>query len=136
MGETSLAGGTGGREEWAFVLTGLNTPATPPLRLPWILRTQIVLQLSAPSVTAAHPSPPPFRILRMEILLEPFDDIVPRAAAPPPRAEAEANRRVKKKEKKNLSLLSFGEEAQEEEGAQQVGDDTFWGEGLKNEAEG
>lgn len=72
----------------------------------------------------------------MEILLEPFDDIVPRAAAPPPRVEAEANRRVKKKEKKNLSLLSFGEEAQEEEGAQQVGDETFWGEGLKNEAEG
>ena len=55
----------------------------------------------------------------MEVLLEPFDDIVPRPrpAAPPPSASEEEARRKRKKEKKNLSLLSFGEEAEQEERA-------------------
>jgi len=57
----------------------------------------------------------PPRILRMEVLLEPFDDIVPRpAVAAAPTAEEEARKR-RKKEKKNLSLLSFGDEAEAEE---------------------
>ncbi|EOD24260.1 Petidyl-prolyl cis-trans isomerase putative cyclophilin involved in protein folding and posttranslational modification [Emiliania huxleyi CCMP1516] len=55
-----------------------------------------------------RPTYPP-RILRMEVLLEPFDDIVPRpsAVAPPPEPAAKKRR----KGVKNLSLLSFGEEA-------------------------
>ena len=51
-----------------------------------------------------------------EILLEPFDDIVPRDL---PKAPEEAPKKKKKKEKKNLSLLSFGEEAAEEDKALQ-----------------
>jgi len=55
-----------------------------------------------------RPTYPP-RILRMEVLLEPFDDIVPRpsAVAPPPEPAAKKRR----KGVKNLSLLSFGEQA-------------------------
>ena len=49
-------------------------------------------------------------------MLEPFDDIVPRAL---PKAPEEAPKKKKKKEKKNLSLLSFGEEAAAEEVALQ-----------------
>jgi len=64
-----------------------------------------------------RPCYPP-RIQRFEVLLEPFDDIVPR-----PRVLTEASdhapKKKKKKEKKNLSLLSFGEEAAEEERALQ-----------------
>ena len=56
------------------------------------------------------------RIERTEILLEPFDDIVPRDL---PKAPEEAPKKKKKKEKKNLSLLSFGEEAAEEDKALQ-----------------
>lgn len=60
----------------------------------------------------------PPRIERTEILLEPFDDIVPREK---PKAATEAPTKKKKKEKKNLSLLSFGEEAAaEDEALQQV----------------
>lgn len=49
------------------------------------------------------------RIERVEILLEPFDDIVPRSLTKVVAEEAPPKK--KKKEKKNLSLLSFGEEA-------------------------
>jgi peptidyl-prolyl cis-trans isomerase SDCCAG10 len=63
----------------------------------------------------------PPQIKRTEILLDPFDDIVPREkAAPAP----EPAKKPKKKEKKNLSLLSFGEEAAAEEqelGAPEIG---------------
>ena len=55
----------------------------------------------------------PPRIERVEVLYEPFDDIVPRARAAP---VVEAPKK-KRKEKKNLSLLSFGDEAAEEEAA-------------------
>lgn len=56
----------------------------------------------------------------VEILLEPFDDIVPRAQVKQP--EQELKPRKKKKEKKNFSLLSFGEEAAAEDAVlQQVG---------------
>ena len=64
----------------------------------------------------------PPRISRVEVLLEPFDDIVPRA----PKAASAAGgtgageggapaAKKRKKEKKNLALLSFGAEAAEEE---------------------
>ena len=50
------------------------------------------------------------------MLLEPFDDIVPRAKQPTAAEAAEGGgKRRKKKEKKNFALLSFGEEAQAEE---------------------
>jgi peptidyl-prolyl cis-trans isomerase SDCCAG10 len=58
-----------------------------------------------------RPTYPP-RIQRTEILLDPFDDIVPREKVVAVDAVA---KRPKRKEKKNLSLLSFGEEAAEEE---------------------
>ncbi|KAL1504394.1 hypothetical protein AB1Y20_010800 [Prymnesium parvum] len=58
-----------------------------------------------------RPTFPP-RIQRTEVLLEPFDDIVPRAQEV---VQEEAPKKKKKKEKKNLSLLSFGEEAAAEE---------------------
>ena len=80
-----------------------------------------LLATAAPPVhLRPHPTSPPHRrVLRMEVLLEPFDDIVPRPrpAAPPPSASEEEARRKRKKEKKNLSLLSFGEEAEQEERA-------------------
>ena len=58
------------------------------------------------------------RVERVEILLEPFDDIVPRDQAPPPEPEVK-QRSKKKKEKKNFSLLSFGEEAAAEDASSQ-----------------
>merc|ERR1740130_1120994 len=58
-----------------------------------------------------RPTYPP-RIQRTEILLDPFDDIVPREKVV---AVDAAAKRPKRKEKKNLSLLSFGEEAAGEE---------------------
>ena len=56
----------------------------------------------------------PPRIERTEVLLEPFDDIVPRAPKPAA-AEEEPSKKRRKKEKKNLNLLSFGEEAADDE---------------------
>ena len=55
------------------------------------------------------------RIERCEVLLEPFDDIVPRSPAAPAAAAAAAavaaaTAKPRKKEKRNLNLLSFGEE--------------------------
>nr|GEY14918.1 peptidyl-prolyl cis-trans isomerase CYP57 [Tanacetum cinerariifolium] len=61
-------------------------------------------------------SPP--KILSIEVLWNPFDDVFPRAvpakSLPSTIAEAD-NKDTKKKPKKKLNLLSFGEEAQEEE---------------------
>ena len=62
-----------------------------------------------------RPEYPP-RIERFEVLLEPFDDIVPRAKQQTAAEAAEGGgKKRKKKEKKNFALLSFGEEAQAEE---------------------
>nr|XP_043628641.1 peptidyl-prolyl cis-trans isomerase CYP57 [Erigeron canadensis] len=61
-------------------------------------------------------SPP--KILSIEILWNPFDDVVPRVAPAKslPSTTTEAgNKDTKKKATKKLNLLSFGEEAQEEE---------------------
>lgn len=60
-------------------------------------------------------SPP--KILSIELLWNPFDDVYPRAAPAKslPSTTAEApNKDTKKKATKKLNLLSFGEEAQEE----------------------
>ncbi|CAN0350046.1 unnamed protein product, partial [Ectocarpus fasciculatus] len=73
-----------------------------------------------------RPLEPP-RLISVEVLLNPFDDIVPRdlsagggeaavAAAAAAAAEAEAKKKRRKKQgKKDFKLLSFGEEADQEE---------------------
>ncbi|KAM7510806.1 hypothetical protein LguiB_009681 [Lonicera macranthoides] len=61
-------------------------------------------------------SPP--KIISVEVLWNPFDDIVPRVAPAkslPPSTIDTDNRDMKKKATKKLNLLSFGEEAEEEE---------------------
>ncbi|XVF35306.1 hypothetical protein REPUB_Repub18cG0134100 [Reevesia pubescens] len=63
------------------------------------------------------PLDPPPRIKSVEVLWNPFEDIVPRVTSRPlirPTAEAES-KDLKKKPVKKLNLLSFGEEAEEEE---------------------
>lgn len=71
-----------------------------------------------------RPLDPP-RLISVEVLLNPFDDIVPRdlsggpaaaAAEAEAAAAAEAKRKRRKKQgKKDFKLLSFGEEADQEE---------------------
>ncbi|KAI3991964.1 hypothetical protein MKX01_012909 [Papaver californicum] len=64
-----------------------------------------------------RPLDPPPKILSVEVLWNPFDDIVPRQGVKPsicPTAEVE-NKDQKKKAVKKLNLLSFGEEAEQEE---------------------
>uniref|UniRef100_A0A5B7BEZ3 Putative peptidyl-prolyl cis-trans isomerase CYP57 n=1 Tax=Davidia involucrata TaxID=16924 RepID=A0A5B7BEZ3_DAVIN len=65
-----------------------------------------------------RPLDPPPMIISVEVLWNPFDDIVPRAAPakslPSSKVDAE-NKDSKKKAVKKLNLLSFGEEAEEEE---------------------
>lgn len=71
-----------------------------------------------------RPLEPP-RLISAEVLLNPFDDIVPRnlSGGGPAGAEAEAlaaaaeakRKRRKKQGKKDFKLLSFGEEADQEE---------------------
>ena len=58
----------------------------------------------------------PPKVIRVEVLLEPFDDIVPRQKVAAEPADG-GPKKKRKKEKKNLSLLSFGEEAAADEGA-------------------
>ena len=65
----------------------------------------------SPNATQDRPTYPP-RVQRTEILFDPFDDIVPREKVV---VEDPVAKRPKRKEKKNLALLSFGEEAAEEE---------------------
>ncbi|KAJ7966402.1 putative Peptidyl-prolyl cis-trans isomerase [Quillaja saponaria] len=64
-----------------------------------------------------RPLDPPPRILSVEVLWNPFDDIIPRAP-PKPLTQVTTdtvNKDSKKKAVKKLNLLSFGEEAEEEE---------------------
>lgn len=64
-----------------------------------------------------RPLDPPPKLLSVEVLWNPFEDIVPRAPSRPSiqtTTEAE-NKDIKKKAVKKLNLLSFGEEAEEEE---------------------
>ncbi|VVA11766.1 PREDICTED: peptidyl-prolyl [Prunus dulcis] len=64
-----------------------------------------------------RPLDPPPRILSVEVLWNPFDDIVPRVRAKPSTESTNDadNKDTKKKAVKKLNLLSFGEEAEEEE---------------------
>ncbi|KAL6215285.1 hypothetical protein ACLB2K_014716 [Fragaria x ananassa] len=64
-----------------------------------------------------RPLDPPPRILSVEVLWNPFDDIVPRASSRSlvQAADDTDNKETKKKAVKKLNLLSFGEEAEEEE---------------------
>ncbi|KAK3011041.1 hypothetical protein RJ639_012662 [Escallonia herrerae] len=65
-----------------------------------------------------RPLDPPPKIISVEVLWNPFDDIVPRAAPPrslPSSTLDTSNKDTKKKATKKLNLLSFGEEAEEEE---------------------
>ncbi|KAK8509197.1 hypothetical protein V6N13_062254 [Hibiscus sabdariffa] len=64
-----------------------------------------------------RPLDPPPKIKSVEVLWNPFEDLVPRVTSRSsiePTAEAE-NKDSKKKAVKKLNLLSFGEEAEEEE---------------------
>lgn len=65
-----------------------------------------------------RPHDPPV-LKRIEILSNPFNDIVPRETRPDPAAAADAKLKQKKKKKgkKALNVLSFGDEAAEEEQA-------------------
>uniref|UniRef100_A0A0B7AA45 Spliceosome-associated protein CWC27 homolog n=1 Tax=Arion vulgaris TaxID=1028688 RepID=A0A0B7AA45_9EUPU len=56
----------------------------------------------------------PHKIIRTEILFNPFDDIIPRVIK---KVKKEEDKKIKSKSKatKNFSLLSFGEEAEEDE---------------------
>jgi peptidyl-prolyl cis-trans isomerase SDCCAG10 len=49
----------------------------------------------------------------VEVLHNPFDDIVPRVKATPTPVDASAGK-SRQKRKKNFKLLSFGDEAEEE----------------------
>ncbi|CAK9136657.1 unnamed protein product, partial [Ilex paraguariensis] len=65
-----------------------------------------------------RPLDPPPNVISVEVLWNPFDDIIPRVASarslPSSRVDTDT-RDPKKKVKKNVNLLSFGEEAIEEE---------------------
>uniref|UniRef100_A0A7N0RF10 PPIase cyclophilin-type domain-containing protein n=1 Tax=Kalanchoe fedtschenkoi TaxID=63787 RepID=A0A7N0RF10_KALFE len=64
-----------------------------------------------------RPFDPAPKIKSVEILWNPFDDIIPRVTAKPlPSSTTDTdNKETKKKPVKKLNLLSFGEEAEEEE---------------------
>lgn len=71
-----------------------------------------------------RPLDPP-RLLRADVLLNPFDDIIPRTTREEKEAAAVAERKRKEEEKrgarkgaKNFKLISFGDEAEEEEAAE------------------
>ena len=61
-----------------------------------------------------RPLDPP-SLMRVEVLVSPFDDIVARAPVAAPSAATGGTSRRKKRKKRDLKLLSFGEEAAEEE---------------------
>ena len=76
------------------------------------------LQIAEMETEGDRPVEPHPKILKTEVLWNPFDDIVPRHADEPLAddvADADAAPRKKKKQKKKLNLLSFGEEAGEED---------------------
>ena len=77
------------------------------------------LQIADLEVDGDRPVEPYPKILKTEIVWNPFEDIVPRVMkkldGDVDDEEAGDTRKKKKKEKKKLNLLSFGEEAGEEE---------------------
>ena len=74
-----------------------------------------VLQMNELEVDGEVPTYPP-KIISTQVLHSPFDDIVPREIARPGQAKPKTKKSERKKlKKKNTSLLSFGEEADEED---------------------
>ena len=77
------------------------------------------LQIADLEVDGDRPVEPYPKILKAEIVWNPFEDIVPRVTkkldGDVDDAEPGGEKKKKKKEKKKLNLLSFGEEAGEEE---------------------
>ena len=74
-----------------------------------------VLQMNELEVNGEVPMYPP-KILSTQVLHSPFDDIVPRQIARAEQPKAKSKKRERKKlKKKNTSLLSFGEEADEQD---------------------
>ena len=77
------------------------------------------LQIADLEVDGDRPVEPYPKILKAEIVWNPFEDIVPRVTkkldGDVDDAELGGEKKKKKKEKKKLNLLSFGEEAGEEE---------------------
>lgn len=69
------------------------------------------LQIAEVEVEGDRPLDPAPRVLKTEVLWNPFDDVAPRARADAA-AREEPGARRKKKETKKLNLLSFGEEAE------------------------
>ncbi|XP_032218744.2 spliceosome-associated protein CWC27 homolog isoform X2 [Nematostella vectensis] len=61
-----------------------------------------------------HPLYPP-KVIRTEVLSNPFDDIEPRQNQRKPEKKANHEKKPKVKGTKNFSLLSFGEEAEDDE---------------------
>ena len=72
------------------------------------------IQIGNVETEGDRPIDPAPKILRVEVLANPFPDIEPRRRASEAEAEVEDFRK-QKKAKKKLALLSFGEEAAEEE---------------------
>ncbi|KAK4787116.1 hypothetical protein SAY86_010949 [Trapa natans] len=64
-----------------------------------------------------RPLDPPPKIISVEVLYNPFEDIVPRVPARPiaQSTEEDENKAPKKRGVKKLNVLSFGEEAEEDE---------------------
>ena len=74
------------------------------------------IQIAEVETDGDRPVEPFPKILKTEVLWNPFDDIVPRSTRPlEGDVDAVERKRRKKKETKKLNLLSFGEEAGEEE---------------------
>eukprot|EP01043_Picozoa_sp_COSAG02_P024456 COSAG02_NODE_1336_length_13186_cov_3.900657_5_plen_500_part_00 len=74
-----------------------------------------VLQMNELEVNGEVPVYAP-KIISTQVLHSPFDDIVPREIARPGQAKPKSKKSERKKlKKKNTSLLSFGEEAEEED---------------------
>ena len=69
------------------------------------------LQIAEVEVEGDRPLDPAPRVLKTEVLWNPFDDVAPRARADAA-ARDEPGARREKKETKKLNLLSFGEEAE------------------------
>jgi len=71
------------------------------------------LQIAEVEVEGDRPLDPAPRVLKTEVLWNPFDDVAPRARADAAaRDEPRPGARREKKETKKLNLLSFGEEAE------------------------
>uniref|UniRef100_A0A8D0E3A8 Spliceosome-associated protein CWC27 homolog n=1 Tax=Salvator merianae TaxID=96440 RepID=A0A8D0E3A8_SALMN len=75
-----------------------------------------MLRLSEVETDADERAINPHKIKNTEVLFNPFDDIIPRASKKPKIEKPEEEvKKTKSKGTKNFSLLSFGEEAEEEE---------------------